>query len=246
MSIADQERIECLPEEDKETQQALVERVLETLLEAENLTENERMHVQDNLKYIHSEVPTVTGCGQSSLSTLDADIFSDLLSLIDIRYKHQSNEEASAPVGQTTGLNCHTRWCTGTDKDPANLSTGTPAERPATVTGNVRNAQAASQRSAQSVVKQRATAFASLKTAESLGPAKVSALVPLMNRCFGFAIIDNELLMVKAPDVHPVLTMYEKQIGKGANHAWTSSAMSIGSLSYIAVQCYQHTCQCQF
>ena len=43
-----------------------------------------------------------------------------------------------------------------------------------------------------------------------------------------------------------VLTMYEKSAGKGARHAWTSSATSIGALSYIAVQCYQHTRQRQF
>ena len=40
--------------------------------------------------------------------------------------------------------------------------------------------------------------------------------------------------------------MYEKSNGKGARHAWTSSTMSIGALSYIAVQCYQHARQRQF
>ena len=37
-----------------------------------------------------------------------------------------------------------------------------------------------------------------------------------------------------------MLTMYEKSGGKGARHAWTSKATSIGALSYIAVQCYEH------
>lgn len=36
-----------------------------------------------------------------------------------------------------------------------------------------------------------------------------------------------------------VLTLYEKSAGKGARHAWTSNASSIGALSYIAVQCYE-------
>ena len=40
--------------------------------------------------------------------------------------------------------------------------------------------------------------------------------------------------------------MYEKSAGKGAKHAWTSSATSIGALSYIVVRCYQHTRQQQF
>ena len=38
----------------------------------------------------------------------------------------------------------------------------------------------------------------------------------------------------------PVITLYEKSAGKGARHAWTSKATSIGALSYIAVQCYEH------
>ncbi|KAH9163570.1 hypothetical protein EDB89DRAFT_1859881 [Lactarius sanguifluus] len=46
--------------------------------------------------------------------------------------------------------------------------------------------------------------------------------------------------------VSSVLTMYEKSSGKGAKHSWTSSTASIGALSYLAVQCYQHTRQCQF
>ncbi len=38
----------------------------------------------------------------------------------------------------------------------------------------------------------------------------------------------------------PVITLYKKSAGKGARHAWTSKATSIGALSYIAVQCYEH------
>jgi hypothetical protein len=38
----------------------------------------------------------------------------------------------------------------------------------------------------------------------------------------------------------PVFTLYEKSAGKGARHAWTSKATSIGALSFIAVQCYEH------
>ena len=35
-------------------------------------------------------------------------------------------------------------------------------------------------------------------------------------------------------------TLYEKSAGKGARHAWTSRATSIGALSCIAAQCYEH------
>ena len=37
-----------------------------------------------------------------------------------------------------------------------------------------------------------------------------------------------------------VITLYEKSAGKGARHAWTSKSTSIGALSHIAVQCYEH------
>lgn len=37
-----------------------------------------------------------------------------------------------------------------------------------------------------------------------------------------------------------VLALYEKSGGKGGKHAWTSKATSIGALSYIVVQCYEH------
>jgi hypothetical protein len=43
-----------------------------------------------------------------------------------------------------------------------------------------------------------------------------------------------------------VLTMYEKSGTKGAKHSWTSSVTSIGAISYLVVQCYQHTRQRQF
>jgi len=43
-----------------------------------------------------------------------------------------------------------------------------------------------------------------------------------------------------------VLTMYEKSGGKGAKHAWTDSAKSIGALSYMAVRCFQHIRQRHF
>ena len=61
-----------------------------------------------------------------------------------------------------------------------------------------------------------------------------------------FIIIKFFLGILTMLSTSSVLTMYEKSAGKGARHAWTSSATSIGALSYIAVQCYQHTRQRQF
>ena len=46
-------------------------------------------------------------------------------------------------------------------------------------------------------MKQRASAFARLKTAETLAFAKVSVLAPITNKSFGFAILDDQLIMVE-------------------------------------------------
>ena len=107
-------------------------------------------------------------------------------------------------------------------------------------------------------VKQQASAFALLKNAESLASAKSSLLVSLMNRSFGIAIINDQLVMVEGVfltalyllsthiTAHSVLTMYEKSSTKAVKHSWTSSTTSIGALSYLVVWCYQHTQQQQF
>ncbi|KAJ6620031.1 hypothetical protein B0H10DRAFT_1792426, partial [Mycena sp. CBHHK59/15] len=42
------------------------------------------------------------------------------------------------------------------------------------------------------------------------------------------------------------LTMYSKGGGKAGAHAWVPTCESIGSLSYIAVQTYQHSYHRQF
>jgi hypothetical protein len=47
------------------------------------------------------------------------------------------------------------------------------------------------------IVKQRASAFASLKNAESLASAKISLLVSLTNGSFGLAVVDDQLVMVE-------------------------------------------------
>lgn len=49
-------RSDSLPEEDQETQRALMERVLEILLEVETLTLSERSRVQDGLTSIRSGI----------------------------------------------------------------------------------------------------------------------------------------------------------------------------------------------
>jgi hypothetical protein len=68
-----------------------MEHVLEILLQVENLTANERAKVQNGLTFIQSDIP-----GTTTSTTTDLETLSDLSGLISIRYKHQSEEEASA------------------------------------------------------------------------------------------------------------------------------------------------------
>jgi hypothetical protein len=108
-------------------------------------------------------------------------------------------------------------------------------------------------------VNQRRKAFANIKIVEFLASAKVSVFMPINNKSYGFAVFDNQLIMVEGmldfysvrsitliPTFTSVITMYEKSAGKAARHAWTSKSTSIGAISYIAVQCYEHTRQRRF
>jgi hypothetical protein len=46
-------------------------------------------------------------------------------------------------------------------------------------------------------VKQRASAFAHLKNAETFASAKVGILSPITDKSFGFAVVDDQLIMVE-------------------------------------------------
>ena len=72
-------------------QRALMERVLNILLEVEKLTEDERAQVQDGLACIRPDVTEI-----SLNSAPESETFSNLAALINVRYRHQSEEEASA------------------------------------------------------------------------------------------------------------------------------------------------------
>ena len=46
-------------------------------------------------------------------------------------------------------------------------------------------------------MKQRASAFALLKNADAFASAKVSVLSPITDKSFGFAVIDDQLILVE-------------------------------------------------
>ena len=47
------------------------------------------------------------------------------------------------------------------------------------------------------IVRQRVSAFAHLKNAETFASARVGVLSPITDGSFGFAVIDDQLVMVK-------------------------------------------------
>ncbi|KAH9015618.1 hypothetical protein EDB84DRAFT_1443385 [Lactarius hengduanensis] len=147
----------------------------------------------------------------------------------DVELDEKINEiiKANSKLAQTgsTGLNRRNRWTT--EKAAAGSF---PAGSDSTASGNVANAQAAAQRSANNIVKQRGSAFASLKNANSLESAKIGLLVSLTNRCLGLAVVDDDLMLVE------VLTMYKKSGAKITKHSWMSSTTSIGALSYLVIR----------
>jgi hypothetical protein len=67
-----------------------MERVLEIVLEVENLTADERSQVQGGLTSIQLDVT------ETSQNTNPEEAITDLSGLINIRYRHQSEEEARA------------------------------------------------------------------------------------------------------------------------------------------------------
>ncbi|KAH9016983.1 hypothetical protein EDB85DRAFT_2155512 [Lactarius pseudohatsudake] len=253
LNFADQERIESLPDEDPNTQAVLMQRVLEILMEVESLTPTEQVRVQDNLTNIGSHTMGSSTGLSGQLSTLDPTLESESFrcsqglgkgaaSPPDSERQQLSRKineivRASSELAQTgsTGLNRRNRWTTERAAAGSFL-----AGSNSMASGNTANAQAAARRSANSIVKLRANAFASLKNAESLTSAKIGILVSLTNGCFGLAVVNDNLALVE------VLTMYEKSGAKNAKHSWTSSTTSIGALSFLGVRCYQHIRQRQF
>lgn len=115
-------------------------------------------------------------------------------------------------TGESTGLNRRSRW--GAEK-PAAGST-LPAGGVVTVTGNTANAQLAARKTAKDVSvpllqqrfqlvnlipysqveKKRAAAFKELKDADSLTSAKISPLNRINDGSFGFAVLDDQIILV--------------------------------------------------
>ncbi|KAI0309338.1 hypothetical protein OF83DRAFT_1179744 [Amylostereum chailletii] len=136
-----------------------------------------------------------------------------------------------------TGLERSARWRNNTSTEPAN-----------TVSGNSANAELAAGQRATTVVKRRLTVFSRYKipTAGGLVEGLTNAMIgkpdtmhpalrPLSDGVYGIVLHDNKLMLGR------VLFVYSQGGGKNATHAWRPEVLSIGAVSYIAMQVYEHS-----
>ncbi|KAJ6478183.1 hypothetical protein C8R45DRAFT_1216427 [Mycena sanguinolenta] len=100
--------------------------------------------------------------------------------------------------------------------------TSSSASPAASKTGNSANAELAASGRANEAVKRRRTIFGKVK--QEL-------------RAYD---IGSEIFLAR------VITMYSKNGGKAGAHSWAPTCDTIGSLSYLLVQLYQHSCGRQF
>ncbi|KAK6992640.1 hypothetical protein R3P38DRAFT_3430332 [Favolaschia claudopus] len=125
--------------------------------------------------------------------------------------------------GSSTGLNRTVRW------------TGSAVK-----TGNAANAELAATGRAKEAVKRRRDVCKALKCISRVAEAGVSSSSPLGAGLYGFVMVGSEIFLAR------VVTMYSKNGGKAGAHSWVPTCESIGALSYILVQLYQHSYRRQF
>ncbi|KAF8197121.1 hypothetical protein BJ912DRAFT_923213 [Pholiota molesta] len=135
--------------------------------------------------------------------------------------------------GSSSGLNRQVRWKTaaGSASNVNYSSAGT---------GNTANAQMAARASTAAIIKRRRKEFSKITLCAELATAKVDMLSKLVCGSYGIVVVDNALMIGK------ILTMYKRGGGKTAYHGWISEADSIGSVSYLPMQVWQHHRQRMF
>ncbi|KAJ7176665.1 hypothetical protein C8R46DRAFT_889360 [Mycena filopes] len=130
--------------------------------------------------------------------------------------------------GSSSGLNRTVRW------------TGTGSSAEASKAGNAANAELAARGRAKDAMKRRRIIFGKLKCLSTVAEAGIGANCPLAAGLYGFVMLGSEVVLAR------VITMYSKNGGKAGAHAWVPTCDTIGSLSYLVVQLYQHSYRRQF
>ncbi|KAJ7178444.1 hypothetical protein C8R43DRAFT_1117832 [Mycena crocata] len=129
--------------------------------------------------------------------------------------------------GSSTGLNRAVRW----KGDSGNtLATAKPK------TGNAANAELAAGGRAKEAINRRRTIFAKCKSVSIVAESGIGAsdTTTMEDNCYGFAMIGSKLVLVR------VISMYSKNGGKAGTHSWVPTCETIGGLSFILVQVYEH------
>ncbi|KAF7335957.1 hypothetical protein MSAN_02309100 [Mycena sanguinolenta] len=132
--------------------------------------------------------------------------------------------------GTSTGLNRKVRW---QEADASKAGSTTAAKLK---TGNAANAELAASGRSKEAIKRRRTILGKLKCASTVAEAAVGVedAQKLENGCYGFAMIGSEITLVR------VKTMYSKSGGKAGTHSWIATTDTIGSLSFLVAQVYEH------
>ncbi|KAF8959326.1 hypothetical protein BDZ97DRAFT_1923016 [Flammula alnicola] len=271
LNIADLDKIEKLPENDPEALDE-IKKALSHILATISAQGAQGAAAVDELlrsaagQTSNQDIPMDMDSGSAPSSTPTLNIErTDLSQLVAMRYNNQSRESAEstrtkgseltgeakpgakppterqllarkiyevlrldAEQGSSTGLNRrvrHTTAATGADN---------------ILTGNAANAQAAARTGAAAVVARRRKEFLNIELGADLATAKVDLISKLACGVYGIVFVENELMIGK------VLTLYERGGGKTAKHGLVSESSSVGSVSYLPIQIWQHHRQQRF
>ncbi|KAJ7889680.1 hypothetical protein B0H13DRAFT_2666158 [Mycena leptocephala] len=136
--------------------------------------------------------------------------------------------------GSSTGLNRKVRW---TDQ-----SEGATGEAVKPKAGNAANAELAATGRFKEAIKRRRTIFTKLKCISIVAESGIGAddSHKMEDGCYGFAMTGSEIALVR------VKTMYSKNGGKAGAHSWTAACETIGALSFVVAQVYEHEFRRQF
>ncbi|KIJ53237.1 hypothetical protein M422DRAFT_242365 [Sphaerobolus stellatus SS14] len=104
-------------------------------------------------------------------------------------------------------------------------------------TGNAANAATVAGINANNNLQRRRKTWIDVKVPylAELTTAMISTFQPLVANDFAIVLWNESLMLARG-----VLHFYEKGGGKNVTHAWSGESSSIGQISYISVQLYEH------
>lgn len=203
-------------------QRALMGRVLEILLEVENLTSTERTHVKEGLAFIQSGVTETSTRLTRTTPSPNLEALSDLPSLISIRYAHQSEEEANSVRTARTrvGVSVHQ----GNEGDPETEENLThPHRPPADVTQDSERRHIAKE--INEIIKASTVVF----TGESTGMSR-RARWGMEKPAAGSAVPVDSVVTATGNSANARLAARQSARGVGASLLWPRLQLTLGSL----------------